>query len=261
MRQSSVTAGGASRRWSKGWVGLAAAGLVVGVLAWGGYLKGGLGASPGGHAPGGLPAVTAAGAPSLPSGPSGISAPGASPPTLGSSQTPSEAVEEKAGASFEEAADQLAQELVQAGVDPEQLKALGEDLSEEEMILAAPAAARPALERFRQRIQKIRESLATEEGVDESFFEREKATLPPQAASRAEALKHVALQPEVARFVRTKARAQRITDPDVEALLTLCHRQKDCVEASAIAWIDAHHLLTEQQILKLGQTGAQGGRN
>lgn len=75
--------------------------------------------------------------------------------------------------------------------------------------------------------------------------------LSPEHEKHAVYLKSIQVSPQVDSYVESRARAERITTEDVDDLIQICSQERDCIERGVMTWLDANHLLSEEQLSKL----------
>lgn len=90
------------------------------------------------------------------------------------------------------------------------------------------------------------------DGFSTEFFDiHPRMQMPPTIKTRRTDLREIDLPQQVQNFVDLVSESEKVFDEDIQEILSLCRRNRDCVEKSVTSWIDANHLLSERQLQTL----------
>lgn len=106
---------------------------------------------------------------------------------------------------------------------------------------------------------EIQDQYLTLDGITRDYLKPHEVVAPKKLNEHAELVRSTEINLNTQNHIREVSEAEKLNEADLQKLLQLCDKERPCVERGVLAWIDAHHFLTEAQINLIDQSVVDPG--
>lgn len=122
-----------------------------------------------------------------------------------------------------------------------------------------PPSVQPAAKDYLKVAFEIQDQYLTLDGITRDFLKPHEVIAPKKLSEHAEKVRSTEINSNTQKHIQEVSEAEKLTEGDVQKLLQLCDKKRRCVERGLLAWMDAHHFLTEAQINLIDQSVVDPG--